>query len=117
MTSDEAEHQTRGGMRDGIEGLGRAGRGGGFIWPRRGGQGHVSRATAAAAPATLVVDNDKQQCPSAKYTRIRDAIQNAHAGDTVFVCAGTYSEGPGHPGTNAVEIHKNLTLKGAGADA
>src|SRR3954471_10852010 len=83
-----------------------------------GAAGRVASGNAAkvAAPATLTVDDNKQQCPSAQYTRIRDAIQNAHAGDTVFVCAGTYHEGPGTPGTNVLEIHKDLTLKGAGAD-
>ena len=44
------------------------------------------------------------------------AIADAHAGDTVFVCAGTYAEGPGTPGTSALIIQKNLTIEGAGTD-
>ncbi len=69
-----------------------------------------------AGPATLVVDNDKKDCPTARYRTIRSAIADAHAGDTVYVCAGTYAEGPGTPGSSALIIQKSITLKGAGAD-
>src|SRR5262249_49123018 len=75
-----------------------------------------STATAAAAHATLVVDNDKKDCPNAQYRTIRGAIGDAVDGDTIFVCAGTYAEGPGTPGSSALIIQKSLTLKGAGAD-
>ena len=37
-------------------------------------------------------------------------------GDTVIICDGTYSEGSGQVGSNAVTITKSLTIKGAGAD-
>ena len=35
---------------------------------------------------------------------------------TVTVCPGTYVEGSGAAGTNALTIGKRLTLRGAGAD-
>ena len=62
------------------------------------------------------MDDDRQQCPNAGYTKIRDAVDAAHAGDTILVCAGTYAEGPGTPGSTAVPITKSLTIRGAGAD-
>ena len=70
----------------------------------------------APGPATLTVDDDRQQCPNAGYTKIRDAIGAAHAGDTIVVCAGSYAEGPGTPGSTALPITKSLNILGAGAD-
>jgi nitrous oxidase accessory protein NosD len=45
-----------------------------------------------AAAATLVVDDDGAQCPSAGYTTIQGAVDAAAAGDTIRVCDGTYNE-------------------------
>lgn len=52
-------------------------------------------ALARPAPtraATLLVDDDKVQCPSAGFTTIQSAIDNASGGDTIEVCAGNYVE-------------------------
>jgi hypothetical protein len=62
------------------------------------------------------VDDDGQDCPAASFARIQDAVDAAHPGDVVAICPGTYPEGSGAPGTNALTIVKSLTLKGAGAD-
>jgi hypothetical protein len=70
----------------------------------------------AGAAATLSVDDDGGDCPAAPYSSVQDAIDAASPGDTVAVCPGSYVEGSGAPGTNALTITKNLTLKGAGAD-
>ena len=69
-----------------------------------------------ASAATLSVDDDGRDCPAASFARIQDAVDAAHTGDVVAVCPGTYPEGSGAPGTNALTIVKSLTLKGAGAD-
>ena len=79
------------------------------------GSAHAKRALKTVG-ATLVVDNDRKDCPSAGYIRIRDAIQHAHAGDTIRICAGTYAEGTGLPGSSVLTINKNLTIRGDGAD-
>jgi hypothetical protein len=50
------------------------------------------------------------------YATIQSAVDAANAGDTVNVCPGTYVEGSGQPGSNALTITKSLTLAGAGAD-
>ncbi len=47
---------------------------------------------AHASPRTLVVDDDKQQCPNADYTSISAAIAAAAPGDKIRVCPGLYSE-------------------------
>jgi hypothetical protein len=67
-----------------------------------------------AAAATLVVDDDLVQCPTATFTTIRAAIAAASNGDTIQVCAGTYPEMPG-----PLDINKSITLLGAqaGTDA
>ncbi|MDA0164132.1 Ig-like domain-containing protein [Solirubrobacter ginsenosidimutans] len=62
------------------------------------------------------MDDDKADCPAASYTSVQAAVDAAHAGDTVVICQGEYVEGDGSPGSNAVTITKNITLKGAGAD-
>jgi parallel beta-helix repeat protein len=46
----------------------------------------------AASAATLTVDNDKVQCPTAGFTKISAAINAAAAGDTINVCPGGYYE-------------------------
>jgi len=65
----------------------------------------------AAAAATLLVDDDLVQCPTASYTTISAAVLAASAGDTIQVCVGTYTEN--------VSITKSLILQGAqaGVDA
>jgi hypothetical protein len=71
---------------------------------------------ASASAASLTVDDDRQDCPAANFTSVQAAIDAASTGDTVVVCPGTYVEGSGAPGTNAVTIDKEVDIKGAGAD-
>jgi len=73
-------------------------------------------AAPGASAATLSVDDDGRDCPAASFARVQDAVDAAHPGDVVAICPGTYPEGSGAPGTNALTIAKSLTLKGAGAD-
>ena len=76
--------------------------------------------TAAVArgghPKTLTVGQQSATCPNPGYERIGDAIEDAAPGDTIAICPGTYAEGVGTPGTSALTIHKDLNLRGAGAD-
>ncbi|MBA3766375.1 MAG: thrombospondin type 3 repeat-containing protein [Acidobacteria bacterium] len=62
------------------------------------------------AAATLIVD-DNGACPGATYFTIQSAVNAAAPGDTIQVCAGTYTE--------TVTVNKTLTLLGAqnGVDA
>jgi parallel beta-helix repeat protein len=53
---------------------------------------------------TLLVDDDKVQCPTATFTKIQDAVNAASSGATIRVCAGTYRE--------QVTITKPLTING-----
>ena len=46
--------------------------------------------TSTASAATLVVDDDRRQCPAAPYRAIQPAVDAASPGDRVSVCAGTY---------------------------
>jgi hypothetical protein len=56
----------------------------------------VCCALAVAAPAhageTLVVDDDRKDCPDAETTSIQAAVDNASEGDRVEVCPGNYPE-------------------------
>lgn len=49
-------------------------------------------APSASADATLVVDDDRAQCPQASHTSVQSAVTAARPGGTVVVCAGTYHE-------------------------
>jgi len=68
---------------------------------------------AAGRPTTLIVG---QNCPGGHFRTIQSAIDAARSGDTVRVCAVTYVEGSGTPGSNALTITKSIDLVGAGAD-
>jgi hypothetical protein len=73
---------------------------------------------ANASAATLSVDDDRLDCPSAGYTSVQAAVDAASPGDIVAICPGTYEEGPATVpagGANAVSIAKMLTIRGAGA--
>jgi parallel beta-helix repeat protein len=56
------------------------------------------------ADPLILVDDDKVQCPTAKFTTIQSAVDAANPGDTIRVCAGTYAE--------QVTISKSLTIRG-----
>jgi len=80
---------------------------------------------AAAEASTWTVDDDKVQCPNAKYTSIQSAVNQAAPWDTIKVCDGTYLESstpasttvsPSQTGSkNGLTITKPLTIKGTGA--
>jgi hypothetical protein len=71
----------------------------------------IMGAQGAAAATTFVVDDDGLQCPTATFTSIQAAINAASSGDTILVCAGTYTEN--------VFLNKSLAVRGAqwGVDA
>ena len=73
-------------------------------------------AVPAANAATVHVDDDGADCPSATQSSVQDAVDAADPGDTVAICPGTYVEGTGSPGTNALTINKSLTIRGAGSE-
>lgn len=60
-------------------------------------------AIADSPKATLLVDDDKVQCPTAQYTDIEDAVMAAPAGATIHVCPGLYKK--------QVLITKRLTIQ------
>lgn len=75
--------------------------------------------------ATLVVDDDRLQCPGAPFTSIQAAVDAAAPGDSIEVCAGTYAEqvvlGPGKDDLTlrsaqpqAAEIRAPATLSAGG---
>ncbi|RYP81446.1 hypothetical protein EKO23_23575 [Nocardioides guangzhouensis] len=61
-------------------------------------------ALEATEPATIVVDDDRLQCPDADLDTISAAVASAKPGDTVQVCPGVYPE--------VVQIDRPLTLAG-----
>lgn len=61
---------------------------------------------ATANASIITVDDDLIDCPSANYTSIQPAINNATDGDTILVYAGTYKEN--------VVVNKTLNLIGIG---
>src|SRR4051794_10791020 len=67
----------------------------------------LALAPASALGATVVVDDDGVQCPTATFTSINTASAAAAPGDTVKVCAGAYHE--------TVNVSKPLTFLGAQA--
>jgi Bacterial Ig domain len=80
---------------------------------------------ATAAASTWTVDDDRADCPSAGFTSIQAAVNQAAPWDTVIVCPGLYLEqstpssgnnSPAQTGSrNGLTITKPLTIKGAGA--
>ena len=64
---------------------------------------HEQQQTAKQDP-TILVDDDKVECPTPKFTTIQSAVDAAKPGDTIRVCAGTYVE--------QVSISKSLTIRG-----
>jgi nitrous oxidase accessory protein NosD len=52
----------------------------------------------------MLVDDDKVQCPAAKFTSIQDAINAANPGSLIRVCPGTYRE--------QLSINKSLRIEG-----
>src|SRR5688572_12975672 len=47
---------------------------------------------AAASGETWTVDDDGAECPSATFSRIQEAVDQAAPRDTVVICAGVYEE-------------------------
>jgi hypothetical protein len=66
----------------------------------------IALAAGDARAATLLVDQDRAQCPRAQFASIQAAVDNARPGDTVKICAGTYAE--------RVTVDKPLLLDGDG---
>jgi hypothetical protein len=72
------------------------------------------------------VDDDKAECPSAGFTSVQAAVDQAAPWDTIVICPGLYEESstPVNHANNPVEagsmngltITKPLKIKGAGAD-
>jgi hypothetical protein len=72
--------------------------------------GFAPTTRAAGRASTLRV------CSNGPFRTIQSAVDAALPGDTVQICPGTYVEGSGAQGSNALTITKDLTISGAGAD-
>jgi hypothetical protein len=84
-------------------------------------------AASASATSTLVVDDDKAQCPNAGYTDLDQAVFSAQSHDKIRICPGDYpvdtatapsttrcpEDSVGTP--NGLRINKSLDILGAGA--
>jgi hypothetical protein len=68
--------------------------------------GLVITGAQRAAAATLLVDDNHVECPTAPYTTISAAVAAASPGDTIQVCAGAYPE-------NVTIPTASLTINGA----
>jgi nitrous oxidase accessory protein NosD len=72
--------------------------------------GAVARCTFAQevdesdSKSTILVDDDKVQCPNAAFTSIQAAVNAANPGDHIRVCPGTYAE--------QVVVDKSLHIRG-----
>src|SRR5271156_5086521 len=53
--------------------------------------------------STILVDDDKLQCPKAAFSTIQAAVNAARPGDLIRVCPGTYNE--------QIAIHKPIVLR------
>src|SRR3954447_25387333 len=82
-------------------------------------------APTTAFASTWTVDDDRADCPNARFSSIQAAVEQAAPWDTVVVCPGLYLEqstptsgnnSPSQTGSrNGLTITKPLTLQGAGA--
>jgi hypothetical protein len=78
--------------------------------------GSAALALASTAEASSWTVGPRKSCPGADFRKIQKAIDAADPGDTITVCAGTFVEGKGKPGSNALTVDKSLTIRGAGVD-
>src|SRR3954469_14117178 len=61
--------------------------------------------------STVMVDDDKVQCPKADFTSIQAAVTAAKPGDQIKVCPGTYHESVTVPaGKNRLKIRSEKLL-------
>ena len=72
----------------------------------------LQAAPAAGQVATLVVDDDKVQCPNAGFTSIQAAVDAAAPDTRIVVCGGTYEEQ-----ITFGAAKENITLDGSGRDS
>ena len=64
---------------------------------------------APASAATLVVDDNRAECPAAGYASIQDAVDSAAPNDTIQLCGGFYGDATFADGKD------NVTLTAEGA--
>lgn len=68
----------------------------------------IAGVCSSASAATIIVDDDRVQAPTAPFTNIQDAVNFASNGDTIYVYPGVYA--------GKITVSKSLILQGAGAD-